>query len=381
MKLSILIPSLEKGGIERSISRISRGLLDKGWDIELLVEKFSNEGTTFFDKKIYIKKFNAGSFNQNSNIIFLIFKNMILFFSVLKYLNKSNTDIVLVAKNAPLGVLIKKFSSNTFKLVIREAVNPSSASKIQRSFLSRKILNSIKRISYPYADKVIAISYGVKNSLISLLDLSPDSIEVIYNPAADSRIKELANSEVPPEYRKERHPTVISIGRLVPQKDHMTLIKAFERVLESVDARLLIIGEGQERKKLEKYIQQNKLSDNIKLLGYMSNPWKFLINSDLFVLSSLWEGFGNVIVEAMYLGIPVVSSDCESGPSEILNGGELGHLFKVGDDVQLSEIITSSLSEKERYLDIVNSAKRKSEEYSIETITEQYEAVFRGIIL
>jgi glycosyltransferase involved in cell wall biosynthesis len=113
----------------------------------------------------------------------------------------------------------------------------------------------------------------------------------------------------------------------------------------------------------------------------MSNPWKFLINSDLFVLSSLWEGFGNVIVEAMYLGIPVVSSDCESGPSEILNGGELGHLFKVGDDVQLSEIITSSLSEKERYLDIVNSAKRKSEEYSIETITEQYEAVFRGIIL
>ena len=134
---------------------------------------------------------------------------------------------------------------------------------------------------------------------------------------------------------------------------------------------MLIIGEGSEKENIENYIRNNDLENYVKLLGYKSNPWKYLSRSNLFVLSSIWEGFGNVIVESMFLGIPVISTSCKSGPSEILANGKYGKLFNIRDYNKLSELILNEIASK----DLENSsniAKKRSEDFSIDKITESY---------
>ena len=168
-------------------------------------------------------------------------------------------------------------------------------------------------------------------------------------------------------------PLIVSIGRLTKQKNHITLLKAFNKIHSNIDCNLYIIGEGSERRNLEKFIKNNNIDDKVKLLGYQNNPWKFLSKSNLFVLPSIWEGFGNVIVESMLIGIPVISSDCPSGPREILNNGKSGKLFQVGDYNHLANIIKETISSDNSKL--INYAKLRSKDFTIEKITQEYQKV------
>jgi glycosyltransferase involved in cell wall biosynthesis len=375
MRIAILIPSLEKGGIERSISRISNGLLDLGWEVDLLIDKSSLEAESYFDQRINFIKLKAGHFDQNKNLFFSLLKNILLFIKIKTYLKRSNTKIILAAKNIPLGILLKLTKGNRLKIIIREAVNPTTTLQLQRNLISRTILKLIKKLSYPYANRIIAISNGVKDSLVKDIGIDPTKIHVVYNPSADPNIIKFSKEIVPQEFLKSDIPTLISIGRLVPQKDYMTLLKAFNISSKKLKSRLVIIGEGQERSSIEKYVKDKNMDNEIILLGYQSNPWKYLTNSDLFILSSKWEGFGNVIVEAMLLGIPVISSDCPSGPSEILEKGKLGDLFSVGDHNRLATLIEEKLNNIDQSRDKADLAKKASSLYSIEIISKQYDDI------
>ena len=377
MRIAILIPSLEKGGIERSISRISKGLLDLGWQVDLLIDKSSLEAESYFDQRINFIKLKAGHFDQNKNLFFSLLKNIILFIKIRTYIKRSDTKIILAAKNIPLGIILKLSKRNRLKIIIREAVNPITTLQLQRNLITRTILKWIKKLSYPYANKIIAISNGVKHSLVKDIGVDHEKITVVYNPSSDPNIIKFSKEFVPEEFSKSNIPTLISIGRLVPQKDYMTLLKAFNASLNFFKSRLIIIGEGQERSLIEKYIKDNKMDNQIILLGYQSNPWKYLTNSDLFILSSKWEGFGNVIVEAMLLGIPVISSDCPSGPSEILEQGKLGDLFNVGDHARLATLIEEKLNNINQSKVKADLAQKASSRYSIKLISKQYDDVLR----
>ena len=137
MKLFILIPSLEKGGIERSMSRLSRGLLDRGWDVSIISEKPSKESISYFDERVKLLSLGSSFINQNSNIIFSIFKNILYYFKIKKYIKKYSPDVLLAVKNIPVSIFLKIILKNKFKLIIREAVNPKYSSITQRSLLSR----------------------------------------------------------------------------------------------------------------------------------------------------------------------------------------------------------------------------------------------------
>lgn len=364
---------MDKGGIERSMSRLSRGLIEKGWEVSILTEKVSDESISFFDTRVNFLKFKAGLFNQNSNIIFTLLKNIILYFKIKRFIERSSPSVILGVKNIPLSIMLKIRSKANFRLIIREAVDPKFSSLTQRSLFSRFIINSIKKTLYPKADKIIAISKGVKESLVNNFDLNSNMIEVIYNPAADESILPLSKENINPNLITG-NPLITSIGRLTKQKDHITLLKAFKLIYEKIDSSLYIIGEGPERLNLEKYIESNHLEDRVKLLGYQNNPWKFLAKSDIFVLPSIWEGFGNVIVEAMFLGVPVISSDCPSGPREILDGGNAGKLFKVGDHNELAIKIEEMINCK-NLSSLIQIASKKSESFTVNKITDQYESL------
>lgn len=372
MKLFILIPSLEKGGIERSMSRLSKGLLDRGWDVSVISEKPSKESISYFDERVKLLSLGSSFINQNSNIIFSIFKNILYYFKVKKYIKKYSPDVLLAVKNIPVSIFLKIVLKNKFKLIIREAVNPKYSSITQRSLLSRIFVNNLKKLLYPNADNIIAISEGVKQSLVKNFNLDSSKIQTIYNPSADEKILSLAKEDIDRDLISNR-PLIVSIGRLTKQKNHITLLKAFNKIHSNIDCNLYIIGEGSERRNLEKFIKNNNIDDKVKLLGYQNNPWKFLSKSNLFVLPSIWEGFGNVIVESMLIGIPVISSDCPSGPREILNNGKSGKLFQVGDYNHLANIIKETISSDNSKL--INYAKLRSKDFTIEKITQEYQKV------
>ena len=194
----------------------------------------------------------------------------------------------------------------------------------------RKQNKLLVRILYPKADLIIAVSHGVKESLINL-GIEEEKIKVIYNPYPINEIKELAKEPLGSYEEIFKHPVLITAGRLTKQKGQWYLIRIFKALKEKHKyLKLVILGEGELKDYLVELSQELGLktyvwdrdalseSFDVYFLGFQKNPFKFIARSKLFVFPSLWEGFGNVLVEAMVCGVPVISSDCRSGPREIL---------------------------------------------------------------
>jgi glycosyltransferase involved in cell wall biosynthesis len=200
-----------------------------------------------------------------------------------------------------------------------------------------------KRV-YPWADAVVAVSDGVAQDTSEYLGISRDRIQTIYNPCAVREIRDESKRPVDhPWFADDQCPVVISSGRLHIQKDQGTLMRAFKIVRAKRRVRLAILGEGGERARLLSLAEDLGIIDDCWLPGSVDNPFAYLAKASVFVLSSRWEGFGLVIVEAMACGIPVVSTDCPHGPREILEDGRYGLLVPVGDAQAMAEAIEQML--------------------------------------
>ena len=189
------------------------------------------------------------------------------------------------------------------------------------------------RNEYPKLDGIIAVSEGVREDLLKTTGMPTSRITAIKNPVTTADMIEEAQTPVDHPWLSENfdEPVLITVGRLTKNKDHQTLLEAFRLMNDTVPSRLLILGEGPERASLEKIIAETGLADRVQLPGFVNRPWAWMAKSSLFVLSSFAEGSGNVLTEAMAVGTPVVSTDCPSGPSEMLDGGRIAPLVPVGD--------------------------------------------------
>ena len=201
------------------------------------------------------------------------------------------------------------------------------------------------RWSYRWADRVVAVSEGVAEDVEKLFLVPRAKIVVIYNPIIGEGLEEKASKAVDhPWLDQDQFPVILGVGRLIGQKDFTTLLKSFFEVKKEITgAKLIILGEGNKRVNLEKEIEELGLTEDVDLPGYVDNPYSYMKKSSVFVLSSAWEGFGNVLVEAMAVGTTVVSTDCPSGPAEILNHGEFGLLVPVGDIQALAGAVVAAI--------------------------------------
>ncbi|GAB4275214.1 MAG: glycosyltransferase [Deferrisomatales bacterium] len=228
---------------------------------------------------------------------------------------------------------------------------------------------------YPAADAVVAISKGVAEDLSSTSGLPRDRITVIYNPVVSAALQVKAREPVDhPWLAPGAPPVVLAAGRLHRQKDFPTLLRAFARVRPARPARLVILGEGEERARLERLARELGVAGEVALPGFVENPFAWMARADVFVLSSAWEGFGNVVVEALACGCPVVSTDCPYGPAEILDGGRYGPLVPVGDDEALARAILSVLAappDPERL-------RRRAARFAVAPAVERYLEVLLG---
>lgn len=247
------------------------------------------------------------------------------------------------------------YARSSARLIISEHANYD---QIIRHLWKRtgRLSVPLMRFLYRRADVIVAVSHGVADSLVQCLGIKRESIQVIYNPVVDESIQEESSEDIDhPWFLPGAPPVILAVGRLIAQKDFRTLIEAFSLVRKRRQARLMILGEGEQRAVLDQFIKQLGLCNDVQMPGFVANPFKYMKRAKVFVLSSIFEGLGNVLIEAMACGIPVISTNCPSGPSEILEDGRWGHLIDVGDVNGMAEAITAVL-EQTKYPDVAKRA-------------------------
>ncbi len=233
---------------------------------------------------------------------------------------------------------------------------------------------------YPRADRVVAVSRGVADDLQHSGGLDAARVTTIYNPVVRSDFAPRMRAPVDhPWLVEKRWPVILGMGRLHPQKDFPTLLRAFARVREERPARLLLLGDAKAsdaRAGLLALARRLGISGDVSMPGFVADPLPYFARCDLFALSSAWEGFGNVLVEAMACGCPVVSTDCPSGPAEILGEGRYGPLVPVGDDVALATAMVERLADDPER----DALARRAEEFSVARAARHYLDLFESVV-
>jgi len=229
--------------------------------------------------------------------------------------------------------------------------------------------------AYPEADAVVAVSDGVADDLSRVAGIPRAGIQRIYNPIVSPALLAASRGAPPHPWLEERGcpPLVLGAGRLHRQKDFPTLLRAFAQLRATRPARLAILGEGAERGRLERLARRLGVAEDVALPGFAGNPYAWMARSSAFVLSSAWEGLPSVLIEAMACGCPVVSTDCPSGPSEILDGGALGPLVPVGDSQALAHALAGVLEKPPD----ADRLRERAALFSVEAATTRYLEVLR----
>lgn len=276
------------------------------------------------------------------------------FFQLLAYMRREKPDILITNLIAIPAILATRFLRHRPKIIASIQGFPKFLITDGRSSypLWMRMEDALRKrlwnIVYAHADLLVCMTEATKEKLIGHTTLPAPRIIVVNNPVVDDEI--FSSSEGMPDdgwLFDGGHKRVVAVGRLTKQKDFMTLIAAIEVAGKEIPIRVAILGEGEERKQLEAEIQKRGLDDNIRLYGFRPNPFAYLKNADLFVQTSRWEDPGHAILEAAALRVPIVSTDCPSGPAALLDNGNGGELCPVGDVDCLGRMIVKSLSSTE----------------------------------
>jgi glycosyltransferase involved in cell wall biosynthesis len=228
---------------------------------------------------------------------------------------------------------------------------------------------------YRGADGVVAVSDGVADDFANVTGFQRSCIRTIYNPVLTPDLSVAAEAAVEdPWLDGDEPPVVLGVGRLTTQKDFPTLLHAFARVRSQRLARLLILGEGDKRSELEALARNLGLAGEVRFPGYVDNPFAYMRRCAVFVLSSAYEGLPNSLIEAMACGAPVVSTDCPSGPAEILEGGRYGCLVPIGDAEAMASAILTILQDAPD----TAGTRRRAEMFSVEASSAQYLSLLLG---
>ncbi len=398
VKLYFLINSLAGGGAEKVAVRLSEHLPVSDF---ILLERDIKYKT---DKPIFFLSNHSAKMSP----IIKTLSIPIYAYKLSKFLEKNSLVVSFLERANFVNIISKLFKKH--KAIISVHMDQQTG-----HVGLRKLNKLLVRLLYPKADLIIAVSHGVKQSLINL-GIEEEKIKVIYNPYPIDEIRELAKEPLGSYEEIFKHPVLITAGRLTKQKGQWYLLRVFKALKEKhKDLKLVILGEGElkdylvglsEKLGLKTYVwDRDKLSErfDVYFLGFQKNPFKFMARSKLFVFTSLWEGFGNVLVEAMACGMPVVSSDCRSGPREILapntdftyqtqkpEFAEYGILMPVFEvkyktakepleerEIMWVETIDKLLEDENLRKNYSEKAKQRAGDFRIEKIVQEWKGVLR----
>lgn len=324
MKKNLIIfnPSIEDGGVEKNLFIIANYLANKNYNITVISADINKKKK--FNRNINFRYPKYIDFNNSGRYKKYFFCLIILAFELLA----NNQKIVFSFQANIYAIIITKILFK--KIIVRLNTAP-------QGWGHGFIKNMIYKFFIIKADGIIVNSKRFKNEVKSKYKINSF---LINNPFDFKKIRKLANQNIKFKFPKNKL-KLINVGRMTDQKDQILILKAINLIKKKIQVFLLIIGNGKNKSKLKSYIKEKKLKKNVKLMNYQSNPYKFIKKSDLFILSSKYEGSPNVLIEALFLQKNIISTNCPTGPVEILRNGKYGQMFKVGDFKKLSKLIFS----------------------------------------
>lgn len=327
--IAFLLPDLGAGGAERVALRLTRSFLEAGHAVEFVLMR--KRGELLADVPPEVRIVDLGASRVRDAIGPLA-----------RYFREGRPDAVQ-ARMWPLtvaAIVARALARSPTRLVV------SDHAVLSKQFADRPValafLKLTVRLFYPWADARLLVAKAAADDLARLSGLPRSSFEVIYNPVDPAK----PDLRVTPDIESlwgQGAARILTVGSLKAQKNHRLLLRSFARLRERRQARLMILGSGPLEAELKEIAVSLDVSNDVIFPGFIADPWPYYASADLFALSSDYEGYPNVLVEAMRCGVPVVSTDCESGPREILDEGRFGKLVPVGDEVALATAMDETL--------------------------------------
>jgi glycosyltransferase involved in cell wall biosynthesis len=333
-KVALFISSLEGGGAERVMVTLANQFAEHGHQVDFLLRNKIG---------VYLSEVST-----KVNLIDLRKARMVqCFVPLVHYLRTECPVGILSSLPYPnmLNILAARLVRTKASVVVREANTPSMRVRSALPPKDRIIERLSTKLCYPYANWVVAVSRGVQRDLYHTTRVPRERIVLIYNPSYTARLLQLRDQPVDhPWFAPGQPPVVLGVGRFYPHKGFATLLKAFALVRANRPARLVLLGEGPLRAELETLAHQLGIADQVSMPGFVENPFAYMRRAAVFVLPSEYEGLPNVLIQAMACGCPVVSTNCPSGPEDILDNGKYGHLVPVGDVQAMADAILRVLN-------------------------------------
>ncbi len=332
LDVAIVLESLNVGGLERVMVTFAEGLAAEGHKVEIVLLRGGGILIAQVPPAIAIVDLKARS-------------SLFAIPALISYFRRKKAVSTVTAGDhiSIIAVVAHRLACGRGPIVVTQQSNVSKVRANAKS-LKVKFISSLVHFVYPLADRVVCASEDVATDLIAIRAIPSEAATVIYNPIVRPEIIRLGNEK--PEgigLPRDSRPLIVGFGRLSPEKNFPLLIDAFAILRKTREAHLSIIGDGPERARLRAQVSALGLGADVTLTGYLSNPYALVKASKVFALSSNFEGLPTVLVEAMALGVPVVATDCRSGPREILEGGRWGKLVPVGDADALASGIADAL--------------------------------------
>lgn len=361
MKLTFFIQDFRGGGAQHMIINTANEFARRGKDVDLLVVNTAGPHRNKVAGNVRIVDLGKS-------------RSLAALWTLARYISRSKPDILISAMTHSnlLAILARFFVPfSPTRLVVTERTFLSVHIKKTSSFMD-KILGLGVLFLYRFADKVVGISQGVAEDIKHLGHLDGRRVTHIYNPVITDEMRKSYDSETPVSFKDDTSTVILTSGRLSFEKDHATLLNGFALIRKTINAKLVILGDGPLKAELQTKAKKLGVDKDVIFAGFVTHPIAYMKAADLFVMTSLYEGFCNVIVEALYSGLPVVSTDCPSGPREILDFGKYGRLVPVGNAERLADAMISALNEPRNF----QQSRERAETFTVEKICDEYLQLF-----
>lgn len=368
MKLWLLLSRFENGGLERVQANLAPVFAQSGIDTWLVAGKFMQEAEAMLPANIPILELAP-----NGKLTFIL--------NLYRQLRIHRPDVVMTTSNdvSCLVLMLRKLFFPKTKIICTQHLSISMPLKQATGIQKLKYVLILKAMQWLWgkADAVIAVSSALAEDVQKNVRLK-NSINTIYNPIVLPNYPALIEQPIIYPWLDKNIPTFVFVGRLAKVKRVDLVLQAFKKVQQKQQCRLLIVGDGTEKAFILDFIRKNDLTDVCHLTGQQHNPLPWIKSADALVLSSDYEGFGNVIVEAMACGTQVIATDCPFGPAEILDNGRYGQLVPVDHSEALAEAMKKVIDK--RFYVAKDELKKRANQFSLESAVQQYLSVIHTVM-
>jgi glycosyltransferase involved in cell wall biosynthesis len=331
-RVAIFLPSVAGGGAERVLLAVSDGLAAQGYDVDLVLGNRGGGLASELPSRVHTV--DLGCRHVRNCLPRLV-----------AYLRRRRPACLLsTLDHANVLAVAATTLARTRTTPILRLANTLSETRPTRLLDRERVTYALAVRCYRGAHPLIAVSQGVANDLVEVAGVDPARVHVIPNPVVGPELFTLREERVDHEwFTPGSPPVVLGVGRLTRQKNFPLLLRAFAEVRLRRDARLVVLGEGEDRAALEQLAGELGVGADVAFLGFDPNPFRYMARAAVFASSSDWEGLPGALIQALACGVPVVATDCRSGPREILDGGRHGSLVPVGDAAALAAALLDAL--------------------------------------